>query len=185
MTGLTELYIFYIISQSFATVGIYQGVVSTEDVVDNAGTISTRYSMNDYRFRSDGLVGNVHSSSSVVGGSGGLTGTGSGGMASSSSSIISDVPHSPTPPLQRRLAKSFSVAPSSNQNKGALSFCIFSSSLSFVYFNFTSVVCILLYTCRVRDSYTESFRLHSHIHTNKRAHIFLLEFHFVSALETI
>ncbi|XP_037051457.1 ral GTPase-activating protein subunit beta isoform X11 [Bradysia coprophila] len=104
-------------SQVDAFLGIYQGVVSTEDVVDNAGTISTRYSINDYRFRSDGLVGNVHSNSSVVGG-GGVTGTGTGGMASSSSSIISDVPHSPTPPLQRRLAKSFSVAPSSNQNKG-------------------------------------------------------------------
>lgn len=83
-----------------------------------------RYSINDYRFRSDGLVGNVHSNSSVVGGGiSGVTGTGIGGMASSSSSIISDVPHSPTPPLQRRLAKSFSVAPSSTQNKGALSFC--------------------------------------------------------------
>lgn len=105
------------------TVGIYQGV-GTEDVVDNAGTISMRYSINDYRFRSDGLVGNVHSSSSVVGGGGvsGVIGTGIGGLASSSS-IISDVPHSPTPPLQRRLAKSFSVAPSSAQNKGALFIC--------------------------------------------------------------
>lgn len=84
-----------------------------------------RYSINDYRFRSDGLVGNVHSNSSVVGGGiSGVTGTGIGGMASSSSSIISDVPHSPTPPLQRRLAKSFSVAPSSTQNKGALSFLL-------------------------------------------------------------
>lgn len=99
--------------------GIYQGF-GTEDVVDNAGTISMRYSINDYRLRSDGLVGNVHSNSSVGGGI--SVGTGTGVMASSSSSIISDVPHSPTPPLQRRLAKSFSVAPSSNQNKGALSF---------------------------------------------------------------
>lgn len=106
------------------TVGIYQGI-GTEDVVDNAGTISQRYSINDYRFRSDGLVGNVHSNSSVVGGgTSGVTGTGIGGMASSSSSIISDAPHSPTPPLQRRLAKSFSVAPSSTQNKGALSFFV-------------------------------------------------------------
>lgn len=104
--------------------GIYQGV-GTEDVVDNAGTISTRYSINDYRLRSDGLVGNVHSNSSVIGGGGigsGVIGTSISGMASSSSSIIADVPHSPTPPLQRRLAKSFSVAPSSTQNKGALSF---------------------------------------------------------------
>lgn len=103
--------------------GIYQGVGS-EDVVDNAGTISMRYSINDYRTRSDGVVGNSgNSSSSVVvvgGGSGGISGSGLGGLASSSSSIISDVPHSPTPPLQRRLAKSFSVAPSSTQNKGAL-----------------------------------------------------------------
>ncbi|KAJ6629279.1 Ral GTPase-activating protein subunit beta [Pseudolycoriella hygida] len=103
-----------IASQVDAFLGIYQGI-GTEDVVDNAGTISTRYSINDYRIRSDGLVGNAHSNSSVVGG--GISATGIG-MTSSSSSIISDVPHSPTPPLQRRLAKSFSVASSSTQNKG-------------------------------------------------------------------
>lgn len=110
----------FLIHFAIYCVGIYQGI-GTEDVVDNAGTISMRYSINDYRFRSDALVGNVHSNSSVVGG--GISGSGLGGMASSSSSIISDVPHSPTPPLQRRLAKSFSVAPSSSaQTKGALSF---------------------------------------------------------------
>lgn len=44
---------------------------------------------------------------------------------SSGSSYINDIPHSPTPPLQRRLAKSFSVAPAGSQNKGTmLSFCI-------------------------------------------------------------
>lgn len=112
----------FLLFNRLQTVGIYQGVGS-EDVVDNAGMISMRYSINDYRLRSDGLVGNVHSNSSVVGG--GISAvTGTGGMASSSSSIIADTPHSPTPPLQRRLAKSFSVAPSSTQNKGAISFCI-------------------------------------------------------------
>ncbi len=112
--------------------------------MDNAGTVSMRYSINDYRFRNDGLVGNVHSNSSVVVGGGscgivsGLTGSGGhlGGMASSSSSIISDVPHSPTPPLQRRLAKSFSVAPSNTQNRGALSFCIKKNIFVFLLHNF-------------------------------------------------
>lgn len=122
--------------------GIYQGV-GTEDVVDNSGTISMRYSINDYRFRSEALVGNIHSNSSVGGGISGVTGTGIGGMASSSSSIISDVPHSPTPPLQRRLAKSFSVAPSTTQNRGALSFynitleTLFSIWRDFIHWNLT------------------------------------------------
>lgn len=52
----------------------------------------------------------------------------SGSITSGLSNIINTVgnsdipPHSPTPPLQRRLAKSFSVAPSSSQNKGVLIF---------------------------------------------------------------
>ncbi|XP_059617508.1 ral GTPase-activating protein subunit beta isoform X3 [Phlebotomus argentipes] len=46
-----------------------------------------------------------------------------GGVSSSASSSVvfptpAEVPHSPTPPLQRRLAKSFSVAPSSGLPKG-------------------------------------------------------------------
>jgi hypothetical protein len=41
------------------------------------------------------------------------------GIFGGSSIVIDNVPHSPTPPLQRRLAKSFSVAPSSgSQLKG-------------------------------------------------------------------
>lgn len=127
--------------------------------MDNAGTISTRYSINDYRLRSDGLAGNMHSNSSVVGG--GITGTGSGGMASSSSSIISDVPHSPTPPLQRRLAKSFSVAPSSNQNKGALIFALCFYTLA-------------------SSLYTSILITHTLMHAHKHTHT-LFSFKFIVA----
>lgn len=44
--------------------------------------------------------------------------SGVGGTSSNLVSSTSDTPHSPTPPLQRRLAKSFSVAPSGSQTKG-------------------------------------------------------------------
>lgn len=46
----------------------------------------------------------------------GLTGTAAGGMLLSTA--FEGQPPTPTPPLQRRLAKSFSVAPSSGQTKG-------------------------------------------------------------------
>ncbi|XP_055713067.1 ral GTPase-activating protein subunit beta isoform X2 [Phlebotomus papatasi] len=86
----------------------------TSDTVTNAPTssgASSRLSGGDLRL------------SSVVAGrvdvaAGGVSST----VTSASSSVVfpapAEVPHSPTPPLQRRLAKSFSVAPSSGLPKG-------------------------------------------------------------------
>lgn len=85
----------------------------TSDTATNAPTsgASSRLSGGDLRL------------SSVVAGrvdvaAGGVSST----VTSASSSVVfpapAEVPHSPTPPLQRRLAKSFSVAPSSGLPKG-------------------------------------------------------------------
>lgn len=52
--------------------------------------------------------------------SSGATGGPSLLTTSSSTTTANEAPHSPTPPLQRRLAKSFSVAPSGSQSKGWL-----------------------------------------------------------------
>lgn len=96
----------------------------------------TRHSVNEFRatpYRSagDGLAtGGVNSISSGGGivasnsSSSGGGGTPTIVATSTSASSSNDVPHSPTPPLQRRLAKSFSVAPSSTQSKGAYTFII-------------------------------------------------------------
>lgn len=49
--------------------------------------------------------------------------------------------HSPTPPPQRRLAKSFSVAPSA-VTKGNGSFHFFSTIIFFALFSFSSLLCL-------------------------------------------
>lgn len=120
-------------------VGIYQGPGTDEPLVDTVTL--TRHSVNEFRstYRSagDGLAtGGVNSISSgggsIVANNSSSSGGGGGGTptilaTSTSASSSNDVPHSPTPPLQRRLAKSFSVAPSSTQSKGAYTFifCLF------------------------------------------------------------
>lgn len=58
----------------------------------------------------------------VIGGISGANVTGAMPSSSSTTSTNNEIPHSPTPPLQRRLAKSFSVAPSNTQSKGAYDF---------------------------------------------------------------
>lgn len=114
-------------------VGIYQGPGTDEPLVDTSVTL-TRHSVNEFRstpYRSagDGLAtGGVNSISSGGGVASNSSSSGGGGgtptivATSTSASSSNDVPHSPTPPLQRRLAKSFSVAPSSTQSKGAYTF---------------------------------------------------------------
>lgn len=52
------------------------------------------------------------------------------------------LPYSPTPPLQRRLAKSFSVAPTITQQKGAQKFL---RTLLFFFFSLECVLCFFLY----------------------------------------
>lgn len=70
--------------------------------------------------------GDVSTSSEIGSTSGHLSGSSGGGSGPSGNSIsgsnLYDIPHSPTPPLQRRLAKSFSVAPAGSQNKGTVLF---------------------------------------------------------------
>lgn len=109
--------------------------------MDSSHNIAVRHSVNEFRsssYRSgDAFMGAVNINSSSITGSsgggvaivasGGIGGSGSSssgpsGATSSSSSATTnniEIPHSPTPPLQRRLAKSFSVAPSNTQSKGA------------------------------------------------------------------
>lgn len=133
-------------------VGIYQGPGTDEPLVETSVTL-TRHSVNEFRsnpYRSagDGLAtGGVNSISSgggsIVANNNSSSGGGSGGggtptivATSSSTSTSNDVPHSPTPPLQRRLAKSFSVAPSSTQSKGAYTFL-------FCFLFFIGLFCIM------------------------------------------
>lgn len=81
-----------------------------------AGATTSRLSGSEFKLltRSDAFSGGYVIGSNAIGsGGGGVTPNSS--MASMSVDIP---PHSPTPPLQRRLAKSFSVAPSSSQLKG-------------------------------------------------------------------
>ena len=62
------------------------------------------------------------------------------------------IPHSPTPPLQRRLAKSFSVAPSSSQQKGVvyLNFVLVFEILTFFLLDlFTNVLFFIRTKCLV------------------------------------
>lgn len=60
-------------------------------------------------------------------------------LASSSSSAHDAPPHSPTPQLQRRLAKSFSVAPSGSHSKGWLSV---SNVYTYLMYIFRNVLCV-------------------------------------------
>lgn len=99
--------------------GIYQGYGADDVMVDNSsagGVTASRLSGSEFKLltRSDAFSGVYVSGSNAIGsGGGGVT------PNSSMASVSVDVPpHSPTPPLQRRLAKSFSVAPSSSQLKG-------------------------------------------------------------------
>lgn len=94
----------------------YRGAGSGGSVVDtglsSAGSIG-------------GGSGSNLPSSGVASGATGASGSTNNNINNSSSGVgggvlnNNELPHSPTPPLQRRLAKSFSVAPSSAQTKGA------------------------------------------------------------------
>lgn len=88
-----------------------------------------------------GIGNSSATSGNHVAGSSGTSGGGVGPSlltTSSSSTTANEAPHSPTPPLQRRLAKSFSVAPSSSQSKGWI---------------FLSLI-VFPYTCCVRTDFS-------------------------------
>lgn len=113
--------------------GIYQGIHLEEapKSTEHNGTqgaqqqpLSARLSGSDIKStnRIDAFCGGLNSSSVSIG----------GGMASSTAGGG----ESPTPPLaQRRLAKSFSVAPSNSQ-KGALNIYVFNLYFIIIYFSF-------------------------------------------------
>ena len=67
------------------------------------------------------VLGNGSHSAGVVG-SISFTNASGNPQQSTSMDVNLQLPFSPTPPLQRRLAKSFSVAPTSTQQKGAKRF---------------------------------------------------------------
>lgn len=114
-------------------------------------TAPIRHSLVDFKWsvanRSDaGGLNLIGSGGGGVGGGGGGGGgiSGVGGVGSSiggagsniaalqAGNIYSEMPHSPTPPLQRRLAKSFSVAPSSTHTKGAYVLILFLLFVNFL-----------------------------------------------------
>lgn len=107
-------------------IGIYQGY-GADDIIDtgSAGiSTSSRLSGSEFKlmFRSgDAFIGGYSSGSNIMSSVVGNSSGGAGGITPISSMTTGSIdipPHSPTPPLQRRLAKSFSVAPSSSQLKG-------------------------------------------------------------------
>lgn len=136
----------------FEHTGIYQGY-GTDDIIDtgSAGISTSRLSGSEFKlmFRSgDAFIGGYISGSNIMSGVVGNSGSGGGGgvtpISSMATGSIDIPPHSPrpTPPLQRRLAKSFSVAPSSSQLKGHYFTTIYKNNFFLIYFLYRCTIYI-------------------------------------------